>query len=115
MVYSAIGDPGAGDGEGVMFVIANFLFAIAKILDVALSLYMWVIIIRAVLSWVNVDPRNPIVAILCQLTDPLLWRIRRYLPLRGAGIDISPIIAILSIIFLRHFVVATLFDIAKSL
>lgn len=98
-----------------MYVITNFLFALAKILDVVLTIYMWIIIARAVLSWVSPDPRNPIVNILYQLTEPLLWRIRRYLPLRGVGIDISPIIAILAIIFLRHFVVATFFDIASRM
>lgn len=95
-----------------MYVVSNFLFAVAKILDVALTLYMWMIIARAVLSWVSLDPRNPMVSLLYQLTDPILWRIRRFLPLRGVGIDISPIIAILAIIFLRRFVVATLFDMA---
>lgn len=98
-----------------MYVMANFLFAIAKILDVGLSLYMWIIIARAVLSWVNLDRTNPIVSLLYQVTDPVLWRIRRFLPLRGAGIDVSPIIVILAIIFLRSFVVASLFDIANRL
>ena len=98
-----------------MFVIANFLLAIARILDLALSIYMWIIIARAVLSWVSHDPRNPIVNILYQITDPLLWRIRRFLPLRGLGIDVSPIIAILAIYFLQRFVVATLFDIASRM
>ena len=98
-----------------MYVMANFLFAIAKILDVGLSLYMWIIIARAVLSWVNLDRTNPIVSLLYQVTDPVLWRIRRLLPLRGAGIDVSPIIVILAIIFLRSFVVASLFDIANRM
>lgn len=98
-----------------MYVMANFLFAIAKILDVGLSLYMWIIIARAVLSWVNLDRTNPIVSLLYQVTDPVLWRIRRFLPLRGAGIDVSPIIVILAIIFLRSFVVASLFDIANRM
>ncbi|MBW2057686.1 MAG: YggT family protein [Deltaproteobacteria bacterium] len=98
-----------------MYVVANFLFAVAKILDVVLSIYMWIIIARAVLSWVSPDPRNPIVSTLSRLTDPVLWRIRRFLPVRGVGIDVSPIIAILAIIFLRYFLVATLFDIAKHL
>lgn len=98
-----------------MYVMANFLFAVAKILDVGLSLYMWIIIARAVLSWVNLDRTNPIVSLLYQVTDPVLWRIRRLLPLRGAGIDVSPIIVILAIIFLRSFVVASLFDIANRM
>ena len=98
-----------------MYVMANFLFAIAKILDVGLSLYMWIIIARAVLSWVNLDRTNPIVSLLYQVTDPVLWRIRSFLPLRGVGIDVSPIIVILAIIFLRSFVVASLFDIANRM
>ncbi|NIQ39546.1 MAG: YggT family protein [Proteobacteria bacterium] len=98
-----------------MFVIANLLFAIAKILNILLIVYMWIIIARAILSWVNIDPRNPIVTLLYQLTDPVLWRIRKHLPLRGVGIDLSPIIVILAIVFLRRFVVATLLDIANRL
>lgn len=98
-----------------VFVIANFLFAIAKILDVILSIYLWVIIARAVVSWITPISRHPIFYLLYQLTEPVLWRIRRLLPLRGSGIDFSPLIAILAIIFLRSFVVATLFDIARRL
>ncbi len=99
-----------------MFVVANFLFAIAKIIDSLLTIYMWIIIARAVISWVSPDPRNPIVYMLARLTDPVLWRIRRILPLRGmGGLDISPIIAILAIIFIQRFLVATLIDIARRL
>ncbi|NIS71799.1 MAG: YggT family protein [Proteobacteria bacterium] len=98
-----------------MFAVANFLFAIARILDILLNIYMWIIIARAVLSWVNFDPKNPIVGVLYQLTEPVLWRIRRYLPLRGMGIDVSPVIAILAIIFVRRFLVVTLLDIANRL
>jgi YggT family protein len=76
---------------------------------------MWIIIARAVLSWVNPDPRNAIVQLLYQLTEPVLWQVRRRLPLRGVGIDISPIIVILAILFVRYFLIATLFDIARRL
>jgi YggT family protein len=98
-----------------MDVLANFLVAIAKVLDVILSLYMWIVIARAILSWINLDPRNPLVQLLYRLTDPVLRRIRRWLPLKGFGIDISPIIVILIIIFLRSFVVTSLIDLARSL
>ena len=99
-----------------MFVVANFLFAIAKIMDSLLTIYMWIIIARAVISWVSPDPRNPIVYALARLTDPVLWRIRRILSLRGlGGLDISPIIAILAIMFIQRFLVATLIDIARRL
>ena len=98
-----------------MFVIGNLLLAVAKILNVALTVYMWIIIARAVLSWVSPDPRNRIVHLLYQLTEPVLWQIRRRLPLRGVSIDISPIIVILVILFVRYFLIATLLDIARRL
>jgi YggT family protein len=101
--------------EVVMYAVGNLLFAIAKILDVVLSIYMWIIIARALLSWVSPDPRNRIVQILHQLTDPVLWRIRRFLPFRGVGIDFSPVVVILAIIFLRSFLVGTLLDIARGM
>jgi len=98
-----------------MFVVANFLAAVAKILDIGLSLYMWIIIARAILSWVNPDPYNPIVRVLHSITDPVLNAIRRRIPIFFGGIDFSPIIVILAIIFLRSFVVQTLVQIAMRL
>ncbi len=98
-----------------MFVLSNFLTGLAQVLDVLLNLYMWAIIINALLSWVSPDPYNPIVRILYQITEPVLGRIRRAIPMRGMGIDISPIIAILAIIFLRSAVVRTIFEIAARL
>ena len=102
-----------------MFVVANFLFAIATILDIALTLYMWLIIARAIISWVIPFSRSPLAHTiahgLARLTDPVLWRIQRFLPLRGMGIDLSPLIAILIIMFLKYFLVATLFDLARRL
>jgi len=98
-----------------MFVIGNFLGALASVLDIALTLYMYIIIARAVLSWVNPDPYNPIVQFLHRSTDPLLYRIRSALPLNAGGIDFSPMILILAIIFLQSFLVTTLHQIAYSL
>ena len=80
-----------------MFMISNFLLAIAKLLNFALSAYIWVVIGRAVISWVNADPYNPIVRFLIQVTDPVLLRIRRFVPSMG-GIDLSPMILILAIV-----------------
>ncbi|MFH1243418.1 MAG: YggT family protein, partial [Pseudomonadota bacterium] len=62
-----------------MFVAGNFLAAIAKVIDIALTLYMWIIIARAVISWVNPDPYNPIVRFLTSVTEPVLFQIRRRL------------------------------------
>jgi len=98
-----------------MFIITNFIYAIATILDMVLSIYMWIIIVRAIVSWVSPFSRSPIVYALVRLTDPVLQRLRRILRLRGMGIDFSPMIAILAILFLKYFVVASLYDIARSL
>ncbi len=97
-----------------MFIISHFLKALATVLDMALSLYMWIIIIRALLSWVNPDPYNPIVRFLYGITEPVLARIRRFLPPLG-GIDLSPLVAILAIVFLKQFLVPVLYDLAYSL
>ncbi len=98
-----------------MFVVSNFLGAIARILDMVLWMYMWVIIIRALLSWVNPDPWNPIVQFLTRITEPVLAPIRARLPTWRMGIDLSPLVAIFIIYFLQYFVVASLRDLAWSL
>ncbi len=98
-----------------MFVLSNFLVAVAKILDIALTLYMWIIIGRAIISWVNPDPYNPIVRFLHSATEPVLFAVRRRLPLFFGGIDFSPILVILAIIFLQNFLVQTLIQMARQL
>jgi YggT family protein len=98
-----------------MFVFSNFLVAVAKILDIALSLYMWIIIGRAVISWVNPDPYNTIVRVLYSVTEPVLYPIRRRLPINFGGLDFSPIIVILGIIFIQSFLIKTLYQIAARL
>jgi YggT family protein len=97
-----------------MFVFGNLLGAIAQILNMVLGIYMWVIIIRALLSWVNPDPYSPVVRFLYQITEPVLERVRRIVPYLG-GIDMSPIIVIFIIYFLKAFVVTTLLQIAFKL
>jgi YggT family protein len=98
-----------------MFVIGNFLVAVAKILDIALNLYMWMIIARAVISWVNPDPFNPIVRFLNSITDPVLYAVRRRIPLFFGGIDFSPILVILAIIFVQSFLIQSLLQLAQRL
>ncbi|SLM47916.1 conserved protein of unknown function [Nitrospira japonica] len=97
-----------------MFVGGNILQAVATVLDTVLWLYMWVIIARALISWVNPDPWNPIVQFLTRATEPVLAPIRRWVGWR-MGIDLSPIIAILAITFLQLALVQTLRDIAVRL
>lgn len=98
-----------------MFIMVNLLEALAIIIHYVLTIYMWLIIIRAVISWVNPDPYNPIVNFLYQTTEPVLYRVRRYLPFRGVAIDISPIIVFIIIIFLDRFLVGTIQDIVLRL
>jgi len=98
-----------------MFVLSNLLVALAKIIDFGLSAYMWIIIGRAIISWVSPDPYNPIVQFLYAVTEPLLSRIRRFLPFLGGGIDFSPMVLILAIIFLQSFLVPTLYQMARAL
>lgn len=95
-----------------MFVASNFLGALAQVLDMALRVYMWIIIGRALISWVNPDPRNPIVQFLHRVTEPVLIPIRRWLPTYRWGIDLSPLVAILAIYFVQLSLVASLKDLA---
>ncbi len=98
-----------------MFVLSNFLVAVAKILNIGLTLYMWIIIGRAIISWVNPDPYNSIVRFLHNVTEPVLYSIRRRLPISFGGFDFSPVIVILVIIFLQTFVVQSLIQFAVQL
>ncbi len=98
-----------------MFVFGNIILGIAKVLDVALNVYMWVIIIRALISWVNPDPYNPIIQILTRVTEPVLRPIRKLAPPHKIGIDLSPLIAILVLIFLQYALINTLYRIGRSM
>lgn len=98
-----------------MFILGNFFEAVAVVLDYALSIFMWIIIARAVLSWVNPDPYNNIVRFINNITDPVLYQIRKKLPVNFGGLDISPIIAMLGIIFVQTFVVGSLHRLAMTL
>ena len=98
-----------------MFVLSNFIVALAKVIDIALTIYMWIIVFRALISWVNPDPYNQIVVFLYRVTEPVLGPIRRRLPMSNIGIDFSPIIVILAIIFLKYFLVETMIQMATHL
>ncbi len=98
-----------------MFVISNLLVAVAKVLDIALTIFMWIIIARAILSWVSPDPYNPIVNFIHKVTEPVLHQVRRRIPLNFGGIDFSPIIILLAVIFLQQFVVQSLHQFAMTL
>ena len=98
-----------------MFVFRNLLIAVATVLDYVLVFFMFITIARAVLSWVSPDPYNPIVRFIHNVTEPVLYQIRKRLPMMYGGIDFSPIVVILLIIFLRIFLVDSLQGLAESL
>ncbi len=91
-----------------MFIIGYLLAAVAKVLDIVLNIYLWIVVARAILSWVNPDPYNAIVRFIHSATEPVLYQIRSRLPVSFGGIDFSPILVFLIIIFLQNFVVNTL-------
>ena len=98
-----------------MLVFRNLLIAVATVLDYVLVFFMFITIARAVLSWVSPDPYNPIVRFIHNVTEPVLYQIRKRLPMMYGGIDFSPIVVILIIIFLRIFLVDSLEGWADSL
>jgi YggT family protein len=98
-----------------VFIASNLLLALANLLHLVLQAYFWIIIARAVLSWVNPDPFNPIVRFLYRVTEPVLRPIRHRLPTFSMGIDLSPMVVILAIYFLDTFLVYSLRDLALSL
>jgi len=95
-------------------IFTNFLSAIAFVLDKTLDIYIYIIIGRAIISWVNADPYNPIVRFLYKATEPVLYRVRRFLPDLG-GLDISPLVVILAIYFIKAFIVKSLYMMAYRL
>jgi len=100
-----------------MFVLGNVLTGLAVVLNWLLWFYMWLLIGRAIISWVNADPRNPIVRFLHQVTDPPVEFIRRRLPskLRYFPLDIAFLVLFGLVIFAQFAVVQTLADLGSRL
>lgn len=95
--------------------MGNIILGFASVLEVALNIYKWIIIIRALISWVNPDPYNPIVQALTRLTEPVLRPLRKLAPPYKVGVDLSPLIAILIILFLDYALIANLKQFGYSL
>jgi YggT family protein len=93
----------------------HLIIALANVLNLVLLIYMWIIIARAVLSWVSPDPFNPIVRFIHNITEPVLYRVRSRMPLFFGGIDFSPMFVLLAIMFLRGFLVQSLYTFGRSL
>ena len=98
-----------------MFVASNLILAVARLLELVLWAYFWIIIARAVVSWVSPDPYNPIVRFLYRVTEPVLRPIRHRLPTMAMGLDLAPMIVLLAIYFLESFIVGSIRDLALSL
>jgi YggT family protein len=98
-----------------MFAVRHLLEAVVEILNLGLTIYMWLIVARAILSWVSPDPYNPIVRFLYSATEPVLSWVRRRVPIVFGGLDLSPILVLLVIVFLQRFLVASLMDLAMRI
>ena len=98
-----------------MFVLGNFLQAVALVLNWVLWAYMWIVIGAVIISWVSPDPYNPIVRFLHRATEPVFYRVRRYLPMSGMGLDFAPLIVLLAIYFVKAFLVRSMVDLAVRL
>ncbi len=98
-----------------MFIFGNLILAVASILNIVLEVYQWIIIIAAIISWVNPDPYNPIVRFLYSVTEPVLRHVRRIIGGRLGPIDISPIIVILAIIFIQRFLIGSMIEMAYKI
>ncbi len=90
-------------------VINAFLSALFSVLFMLIDLYVWIVIIRALITWVNADPYNPIVRLLSQLVDPITGRIRRWFPFVRVGmVDLSPLLLVFFLYFVKVFLVSLL-------
>lgn len=99
-----------------MFVFGNILLGIARVLDIILSLYFWIVIIAVLLTWVRPDPYNNIVRMFYALTEPVFYRVRKFLPFTlVGGLDLSPIVVLIIIQLLQTIVVRSLFQYAGML
>ena len=98
-----------------MFLFGNLLESLAALLHLVLNIYIWILIARAIISWVSPDPFNPIVRFLYRVTEPVLRPVRNALPLQGLGLDLSPMIVLLIIYVLDRFLVSSLLDLAAGL
>ena len=99
-----------------MFVLGNFIQAVALIVEKILWIYNWIVMIAVLIQWVNPDPFNPIVRFLRSITQPVFEWVRERLPFVVMGMmDLSPLVVMLALQFLRMFLVRTLLDLSMHL
>lgn len=98
-----------------MFILGDILVAVSKVLNIVLT-FLWIVILaRAILSWVNPDPYNPIVQFIHNVTEPILYQVRKRLPFQFGGIDISPVIVFLAIILIKEIIIHRLYVLGASI
>ncbi|WP_394953826.1 YggT family protein [uncultured Helicobacter sp.] len=95
-------------------VIATFIQAIATIISMLLNLYIWILIIATLLSWVRPDPYNPIVQVLYRLSEPVFAKVRKIIPTNIGGLDIAPLIVIVALKFIDLTLVKILYNFAQG-
>lgn len=95
-----------------MFILGYFLLALGHVINIVLILFTLLIVIRAVMSWVRPNPYNRFVRLVYNLSEPVLYQVRRRLPLVYNGFDFSPVVVFLIIVFLREFLVRSLLALA---
>ncbi|MDR1856531.1 MAG: YggT family protein [Desulfovibrio sp.] len=99
-----------------MIILSNTLLAVVQVAGALLSLYFWVVVIAAVLSWVGPDPYNPIVRTLAAITEPVFYRVRKWLPFTYArGMDFSPLVVLLAIELVQNIVIKSIAQYAVAL
>lgn len=99
-----------------MIVLSNALQAVAIVISGLLTLYFWVVIIATVLTWVRPDPYNPIVRVLRQLTEPVFYRVRKWLPFTyTSGLDFSPVVVLLAIELFNRIVIKSVLEYSSTL
>lgn len=87
-----------------MSILRELILAVTEVVDLAFGVYVFIVLGRAIISWVNPDPYNPIVRFLHNATDPVLDRLRRWLPLQIGGIDFSPLVLLVALTFVQRMV-----------
>ena len=95
--------------------MGGLIEAIADVVYYLLTFYLYIVIARAIISWVSPNPYNPIVNFLYQATEPVLRYARRIIPPIGGTLDLSPILVLVAIVFLRKIIVETLLQFAQQL
>jgi YggT family protein len=92
----------------------SVFIALARLVDLAFNIYIFIVVARALVSWVSPDPYNPIVRFLHNATDPVLFRVRRLLPFSTGAIDFSPMILIFVLYLVQGFLVSLLLKLGHS-